>query len=149
MRKEDGDRMELCQEIIHSMIHIMKQHRQIMENKLEKTGVYQSQHRMLMHLSKHEYDSQKDIARAMHISTATVAVTLKKLEKGGYIEKEIDETDSRNNHIRITTKGKKVVIESESIFEKMDEGMLAGFSSQELKQYKQYLERISNNLKVM
>lgn len=147
MSKEDVDRIEVCHEIIRSMIHIMQQHRQMMENKLEKTGVYQSQHRMLMHLSKNEYDSQKDIARAMHISTATVAVTLKKLEKGGYIEKEIDETDNRNNHIRITTKGKKVVIESESIFERMDEGMFEGFSSQELNQYKQYLERISNNLK--
>ena len=127
----------------------MHQHRHIMEKRLERTGVFQSQHRMLMHLSHNECASQKDIAEAMKISTATVAVTLKKLEKGGYIKKERDTSDNRNNHIRITPIGQKVVEESEIIFDTIDKGIFEGFTKEELKQYMNFLDRIIENLKKM
>ena len=135
--------------IVHKMIQVMQLHRQTMEKRLERTGVFQSQHRMLMHLSHHECGSQKDIAQAMEISTATVAVTLKKLEKGGYIEKKMDRSDNRNNNIRITPIGEKVVKESEIIFKTMDKGMFEGFTKEELNQYAEYLDRIIENLKKM
>lgn len=138
---------EIYHNIVKKMIYIMHQHRYIMEKRLESTGVFQSQHRMLMHLSHNECASQKDIAEAMHISTATVAVTLKKLEKGGYIKKEMDTSDNRNNHIRITPMGQKVVEESEIIFETMDKGIFEGFTKEELKQYMEFLDRIVGNLK--
>ena len=135
--------------IVQKMIYVMHQHRHIMEKRLERTGVFQSQHRMLMHLSHNECASQKDIAEAMKISTATVAVTLKKLEKGGYIKKERDTSDNRNNHIRITPIGQKVVEESEIIFDTIDKGIFEGFTKEELKQYMNFLDRIIENLKKM
>lgn len=45
--------------------------------KVNHTGVYQSQHRLLMHLNHHPNCSQIEIAREMEISPAAVAVSLK------------------------------------------------------------------------
>ena len=52
-----------------------------MQNYLDETGVYQSQHRLLMEISRNPNASQKDIARIMDVSAATVAVSLKNLKR--------------------------------------------------------------------
>ncbi|HCS74075.1 MAG TPA: MarR family transcriptional regulator, partial [Clostridiales bacterium] len=52
-----------------------------MQSCLDETGVYQAQHRLLMAISRKPYSSQKKLAEAMQVSTATVAVSLKKLEQ--------------------------------------------------------------------
>ena len=46
------------------------------------------------------------------VSGATMAVSLKKLEKGGYINRLVDQHDNRCNQICITEKGREVVEES-------------------------------------
>ena len=54
-----------------------RQLRRCIEKKVNHTGVYQSQHRLLMHLNHHPNCSQIEIAREMEISPAAVAVSLK------------------------------------------------------------------------
>ena len=68
-------------------------HRTILERKLNQNGLYRSQHQLLMYISDHPNQSQKEIARLNRISPATAAVTLKKLEKGGYITRIVDQED--------------------------------------------------------
>ena len=102
--------------IIHQLINFTVKHRRLMQYYLDETGVYQAQHRLLMEIARNPRASQKDLARSMDISAATVAVSLKKLEKGGYIKREVDEKDNRLNKITITEKGNKVVKRSKEIF---------------------------------
>jgi len=90
-------------------------HRRIMQKFLDETGVYQAQHRLLMEIFRNPDASQNDIARSMDVSAATIAVSLKKLEKGGYIKRETVEEDNRFNKITITEKGNKVVEQSKQI----------------------------------
>ena len=56
----------------------------------------------------------------MDVSAATVAVSLKKLEKGRYVKRQPDEGDNRLNKITITEKGNSVVEKSKRIFEAAD-----------------------------
>ena len=49
-----------------------RQLRRCIEKKVNHTGVYQSQHRLLMHLNHHPNCSQIEIAREMEISPAAV-----------------------------------------------------------------------------
>ena len=86
-----------------------RQLRRCIEKKVNHTGVYQSQHRLLMHLNHHPNCSQIEIAREMEISPAAVAVSLKKLESGGYIMRETTESDSRTHRVTITKKGRSVI----------------------------------------
>ena len=65
-------------------------------------------------------------------STPSVAVSLKKLEKGGYIEKAVDGTDNRYHKVVLTKKGSEIVKMSHEIFDQINEQLFSGFSLEEL-----------------
>lgn len=132
--------------LIDKYIWTAKRHRNIIERRLTDTGVYRSQHQILMFLSDNPNISQKELADNQKVSTATVAVSLKKLEKGGYIRKEVDEKDNRYNQICITEKGKQVVEESAKIFREVEDAMLKGFSAEECRMMEDFLNRMYANL---
>ena len=76
------------QKTIHAFISADILHRRSIEKWATDAGMHRSQHRMLMYLNKCENTpAQKDLANHFDISPAAVAVTLKKLESDGYIER--------------------------------------------------------------
>lgn len=133
-------------EIIHQLIGFTVKLRKIMHNYLDETGVYHAQHRLLMQIHHNQNASQKDIATSMDVSAATIAVSLKKLEKGGYIKKEMDEGDNRFNQITITEKGNKVVEQSKQIFDSTDRKVFEGFSENEKSCLFVLLQKLNANL---
>lgn len=120
-----------------------------MQYYLDKTGVYQSQHFLLMEISRNPDASQNDIARKMEISAATVAVSLKKLEKGGYIRRETVEKDNRLNKITITEKGNRVVEQSKQIFAAVNDKLFENFTDGEKQTLISLLQKLDTNLTEM
>ena len=105
---------------------------------------------ILMHLYRcKDSISQKDIAKHFEISAAAVAVSLKKLEAGGYIKRKCSENDNRFNEIEITEKGKAVVDFSHCVFEQIDEKTFEGISDDELQTLVELLDKVLSNLKSM
>ena len=82
----------------------------------------------------------------MGISPAAVTVTLKKLEREGYISRSMTDEDNRRNEIRITEKGISKVTESRAMFEATDKELFADFSPEELETFVSFLERMNRNL---
>ena len=71
--------------IVRTLICVSHLHHSAIEGRVSKLGFHHSQHRMLMHLAKHEHiPSQKELADELGISPAAVTTTLKRLEKDGY-----------------------------------------------------------------
>lgn len=132
--------------IIFQLIGVTVKHRKIMQHYLDETGVYQAQHHLLMRISHNPNASQKEIARSMDVSAATIAVSLKKLEKGGYINKVMDEGDNRLNQITITEKGNRVVTQSKQIFEATDQRVFEGFTEEEKQTLSSLLHKLNANL---
>lgn len=124
-------------------------HRDVLEKEVRQTGVYRSQHQILMYLSNHPEASQKDIADFLGVSTATIAVTLKKLEKAGYILRMSDPKDNRCNRIQLSRKGEEIVTCSHEIFHRVEEEMFFGFSEEEKEELKKFFERMCENLEKM
>lgn len=132
--------------IIHLLIGFAIKHRKIMQHYLDETGVYHAQHRLLMEIHRNPHISQNDIARSMDVSAATIAVSLKKLEKGGYIKREIDRGDNRLNKITITEKGNMVVEHSKQIFDTADKKVFEGFTENEKQTLFVLLQKLDANL---
>ena len=88
--------------VMISYMKTMKLHRCILEMRLKNTGVYRSQHQILMILTDHTNLSQKELAERLYVSTATIAVSVKKLEQGGYITRIMDQNDNRMNKLCLT-----------------------------------------------
>ena len=127
-------------------MRIARKHRCVLEKRLNSTGVYRSQHRVLMCIHDHPNISQKELARMNDVTSATIAVTLKKLEKGGYISRTVDERDNRFNQITVTEKGQQVVKDSRRIFSEVENAMFSGFSEEEFTAMGGYFDRIMENL---
>lgn len=129
------------------MIFINQLHRKKMERLLEGTGLHRAQHRLLMTLSEGEFESQAELAAVLEISTATVAVSLKKLERDGYIQKTTKKDDSRAKFVSLTEKGEDVVARSREIFTYMDQSVIQGFSEEELVTLRKFLKQMYDNVK--
>lgn len=129
------------------MIFINQLHRKKMERLLEGTGLHRAQHRLLMTLSEGEFESQAELAAVLEISTATVAVSLKKLERDGYIQKTTKKDDSRAKFVSLTEKGEDIVARSREIFTYMDQSVIQGFSEEELVTLRKFLKQMYDNVK--
>ncbi|MEA4955681.1 MAG: MarR family winged helix-turn-helix transcriptional regulator [Pseudoflavonifractor sp.] len=90
--------------------------------------------------------SQREVAHLLHLAPATVAVSLKSLERSGYVERRTDEKDARRNQVALTDKGHRAVELCGQSFRAVDGRMLAGFSTEERKQLSDYLRRMIENL---
>lgn len=90
--------------------------------------------------------NQKQLAQWLHVSPATVANSLKSLERGGYVHKEPDPQDARRNRVSITEKGRQAVLECVKVFETVDNQMLQGFSQEDQAQLMRYQEQMLSNL---
>lgn len=144
------ERTRKVQTTVHTFICTDIMHRRAIERWATDAGMHRSQHRMLMYLSKCDnIPSQKDLAEHFDISPAAVAVTLKKLEGDGYIErcKCSERADSRFNEIRITEQGRQATMQSRKYFHHVDNEALKDFTDEELDTFISLLERMQENLK--
>lgn len=120
--------------------------RRYLDRKVCHTGVYPTQHRLLMELYRNPNCSQVGLAEKFDVSAAAIAVSLKKLEKGGYITRLADEADNRINQVSVTEKGKEVIHKSFLIFEETDRCFFDGFTDEEMAQFLDFMERAYKNM---
>ena len=83
-------------ELVHYFIDTDRMHRTLVEERIGTLNLHRSQHMMLRCIERcDEPPTQRYLAQMLGISTATVAVTVKKLEAEGYISRIESEADSR------------------------------------------------------
>ena len=128
------------------MMCIYRRHRQIGESAMAALAIQPSQHFALMKIKRMgRAASQAKLARGMQLSPASVARTLKSLDKDGYITRS-GGADGRCNEIAITEKGEKILSQSVRLFQRLDSYSFAGFSSEDLDQLEALLSRMLDNL---
>lgn len=91
--------------------------------------------------------SQSQLAKLLHVSPATVANSLKSLERGGYVHKAPDPKDARRNRVSITEKGTEACLQCVRVFDAVDDQLLQGFSEAEQEQVQEYFQRMLDNLR--
>lgn len=137
-----NDRQHYVVEVFRQADRILKR---VIDKRVEGTGVYRSQHRLLMSLGNNPDCSQTELAEKLEVSPAAVAVSLKKLEKSGYISRESDADDNRMNHVIVTAKGKEAIRISIVYFQEMENAILKGFTMEELAFLQNCFERMIQN----
>lgn len=144
--KDQREHPSLTHQTVKLYMKTGRLHRDVLEKEVRQTGVYRSQHQILMFLANNPQASQKEIAEFLGVSTATIAVTLKKLEKAGYILRTPDPKDNRCNQIHLSRKGEEIVTQSHEIFYRVEEAMFLGFDDDEKEKLKNFFVRICENL---
>lgn len=133
MRNFKEPEMSKSEQIVHVFIHVLHMHRAAAEKMSEDIGLFHSQHMMLKYLIHLPYEpNQKQIADALEISPAAVAVTLKKLESAGYISRKTLDGDNRCNRIILTEQGKTFLSFREESFPSLTQKCLTDLQKRSL-----------------
>ena len=116
------------------------------QSQLAEVGLYRGQPPILMLLYKNDGMSQKEMARALNLSPATMTVTLKRMEKAGLVLREMDEHDQRILRVHLFEKGREMCETGESRIGVVTAELLEGFTLEEQQQLNEYLGRIARNM---
>lgn len=116
------------------------------QSQLAEVGLYRGQPPILMLLYKNDGMSQKEMARALNLSPATMTVTLKRMEKAGLVLREMDEHDQRILRVHLSEKGREMCETGESHIGVVTAELLEGFTLEEQQQLNEYLGRIARNM---
>lgn len=137
---------ELHRKTVHKLCKVTLLHRYRISVALSGLNIYRGQPEILEYLAAHGDCSQKELADFLGVSPASIATSLKRMSKSGFIERTPDETDRRINRLRITEKGEKTRKAGRAECDKVDAAMFNGFSEAEIAAFSDMLSRISRNL---
>lgn len=122
------------------------QHMNHLQNILSCYGLYFGQPRILHTVKELNGATQKEIADKLNVTPASLAVSIKRMERANLIEKNMSKTDLRRNYITLTDYGSRILNDSFLSLLEMDNQMIMGFTDEELAVLTGYLDRILENL---
>lgn len=137
--------MEL-RSLVHEFVLISVIHRCHITKTAAAAGLYFGQPSILSFVTENDGCTQKDVAKALHISPPSAATSLKRMEKAGLITRTADASDCRKNHLSITLKGTHALEQFNKICDTTDKAMFKDFTTNELDTLHSLLSRLHKNL---
>lgn len=110
-------------------------------------GIHPGQLPVMRAISMNEGITQRELASAIHVKPPTIAVTIKRMEKSGFICRKTDRADLRVCRLYLTEEGKALSKKLKALMEQNEKVLTKGFSEEELAQMKGYFGRIIQNIK--
>lgn len=144
-----GKRLEEIKyrEAVGSMLRVTRLHRSVLEKRISELGLHRTQQMLLNYLMRADgASSQKEIAQNFNVTPAAIAMSLKKMEKNGLIERRSSDTDNRVNVITVSKKGKALLEETRMVFTQIDEAMFDGMTEEEYREMRRIFDRMTDNL---
>ena len=99
------------------VVHLSKQIRKVFNQAVVEQGLFSGQQDILFNIIENEGITLGELAGRLRVATATASVSVKRMEKAGFIVKKEDENDARIIRLYPTEKAKKA---PEKIREHMD-----------------------------
>lgn len=137
--------MELYQ--ITGRLHKLELVRMLAQrNEICKDGLYAGQMPVLNYLAEHPGCTQVEMADFLQVSPASIALSTKRLQKAGYLTKEVDEDNLRCKRLYLSAQGAQVRELCREKMDLLDRKAFEGFSEEELCTLVQLIDRITINL---
>lgn len=134
------------QELFKELKRMTKLHFEKTKKILDDYGLYVGQPRFLFSLLEEEGLSQKDMAKKLEVQPATVNVTLKRLEKAGFVEKRFDDTNKRASKIYLTDKGRETCLSAKVIIAELNNNIFSVLDEDEKSSLQAIIKKISSNI---
>jgi DNA-binding MarR family transcriptional regulator len=108
--------------------------------------LYPGQLHLLEFVNNHKGCTQAEVAEHLMISPASVALSTKRMEKSGLLEKRIDADNLRVRRLYVTEKGIHFSRRCRETLDEMDQVMFRDFTREELNTLIDFLDKIYSNL---
>jgi DNA-binding MarR family transcriptional regulator len=114
--------------------------------KMERVGLHRAQGPALFFLQHHEGASQNQIARAFHLTAASVTNMLQRMERDGWVVRRPDGEDQRITRVYPTEKAKALHEEARASFRELDEEIVGALEVPEQAVFRQLLAKVHARL---
>lgn len=91
------------------LAYLNRQRKRFLGERLRPYGLTGVMHMFITFLHRHPGMSQDNLCSTFYIEKCTVSKRVKQLETLGYIRREVDENDRRQNKLFLTPKGEELV----------------------------------------
>ena len=132
-------------ETIKLLMEFNRLHRSQVQEIMESEGLYFGQLPILEVVHSLGCCTQKEIANKLKVTPPTVATSVKRLMKKGYLTKSIDENDQRNTLISITEEGKAKTCACRRKFDELDSKIFMSFAKDEKELLSNLLVKLNNS----
>ena len=115
-------------------------------SQLDPLGVTYEQFVVLAHLWHETNLSQSELAQRAFLDKTSLARILRRMEQGGLVSREPDETDARVNRVNLTPQGRDLQSRIEPL---RDEGLrqaVEGLDGEEVSELRRLLDHIYRNM---
>jgi MarR family transcriptional regulator for hemolysin len=136
----------LNEQFSESMFLVTHAWRTELDRRLRPLGFSHSRWLLLLHLSRHDGCTHRELAQHMGIEAATLVRSVDHMEKHGLLTRCGSETDRRVKHLRLSEAGKKVVENIRSYAADLRKEVLSGVSQVEVQTALDVLNNIRNKL---
>lgn len=138
---------QLYAELSEKMVRIDVMRRTVMCRELYGKELFKGQFPIMRVICENEGCTQKFLADHLMVTPASIALSVKRLEKSGMIRKATDKTNLRCNKIYSTSKGRETMEMVREMNAALEERMFEGFTEEELLETMELIGRISDNLR--
>ncbi|MGI6663944.1 MAG: MarR family winged helix-turn-helix transcriptional regulator [Christensenellaceae bacterium] len=125
-------------------VHVLR--RAALQKHFSGTSIHMAQWPILDYVIQNEDCTQVEIAKVLHVSPASIAISTKRLQKAGLLEKQVNQESLRQNRLRVTAKGKEKVEQHRGIFRSVSQTMFADFTEAELDFLNYCTDKMVSNL---
>ncbi len=132
--------------IIGRMNKLNIMHRILIHRLALKNDMYFGQFPILEYVKNNDMCTQKDISDFLKITPPSIAISIKRMQKNGLLEKINDENDLRCNRVTITKKGIESFEACKNDAKIIDERVFKGFTEKELESLYDCLGKMLENL---
>lgn len=133
-------------EVDEHLHFMLREHRNIMRQYFRGKGLFNGQPPMMFVIHEHPGLTQKELAEHMHITPASVAVSIRRMEAEGLVIRENDREDARVLHLTLTPEGERLHTACHGARDEMIASLYEGFTQEELMEFDQYIGRICQRL---
>ena len=133
-------------EIAMEMARVSRTHFRHCSQLLEKLGISAGQAPVLALLMQTESMSQRELAREIHITPASVSGLLKRMEREGMVTRTSDPRDARSTLVALSDKGRQICARAMQYFCGSASVLIRDFTEQETETLYGFVQRMLANL---
>jgi len=142
MKEHEG----VTRETWKAFMQLIQVHAFCMQHTLHKYNLYEGQPQYLFQIREMGRPTQNELAAALGVSKSSAGVSLRRLEKGGFVKREEDCADSRCNRVSLTKKGAEFAHWCDMDVDMIAGNMLEDFTAEEREQALHMLNRMYKGL---
>lgn len=116
------------------------------ERRLEKYDVNMSELMVLLYLAQVPIANQDSVARHYKLDKGSIAKTITKLEKKGFIDRRQNKDNRRENLVTLTEKGSKLIHQIQQLMVEWEASVFANIPEKDKEHFVQTLTQIAMNV---